>query len=169
MPNLVELLLGLNEYMCTYTFRITPGSEKVLNKCWHPFCHPLAFNIWFWGHLGGSVGWTSDFSSGHNLTACQFELQVGFCADSSEPGACFRFYVSLSLSAPSALALCLCLSVCLSLSKINIKKFNIWFCLKSFNLVWTIPWSIKRPLWWVNVTGEGESYGCFFPAEKVSF
>ena len=31
------------------------------------------------------------------------------CADSSEPGACFRFCVSLSLSAPPPLALCLSL------------------------------------------------------------
>ncbi|EFC50898.1 hypothetical protein NEISUBOT_05679, partial [Neisseria subflava NJ9703] len=31
----------------------------------------------------------------------------GFVADSSEPGACFRFCVSLSLSAPPTLMLCL--------------------------------------------------------------
>ena len=35
--------------------------------------------------------------SGHDLTACEFEPHVGPCADSSKPGACFRFCVSLSL------------------------------------------------------------------------
>ena len=45
-----------------------------------------------------------------------FEPHIGLCADSSEPGACFEFCVSLSLcpSPPHALPL--------SLSKINIKK-----------------------------------------------
>ena len=46
-------------------------------------------------------------SSGHDLTVCEFESLVGLCADSSEPGACFRFCVFLSLSAPSPLVLCL--------------------------------------------------------------
>ena len=50
-----------------------------------------------WGHLGGSVGQVSDFSSGHGLVICEFEPHVGLFADGSEPGACFRFRVSLSL------------------------------------------------------------------------
>ena len=41
------------------------------------------------GSLGGSVGWASDFSSGHGLAVHGFEPRVGLCADSSEPGACF--------------------------------------------------------------------------------
>ena len=49
------------------------------------------------GHLGGSVGEASNFGSGHDLTVCGFEPRVGLCADSSEPGACFGFCVSLSL------------------------------------------------------------------------
>ena len=49
------------------------------------------------GRLGGSVGEASDFGSGHHLTVRGFEPRGGFCADSSEPGACFGFYVSLSL------------------------------------------------------------------------
>ena len=65
------------------------------------------------GHLGGSVGWASSFSSGHDLTAHEFEPHVGLCADSSEPRACFGFCVSLSL------CLCLSLSLSLSLSKIR--------------------------------------------------
>ena len=49
------------------------------------------------GCLGGSVGWASNFGSGHDLAVCEFEPHVGLCADSSEPGACFTFCVSLSL------------------------------------------------------------------------
>ena len=68
------------------------------------------------GRLGGSVGEASDFSSGHNLAVRGFESCVGLCADSSEPGACLRFCVSLSLSlslsAPPG-------SLSVSLSKIN--------------------------------------------------
>ena len=49
------------------------------------------------GRLGGSVGWASDFGSGHDLTVREFKPHVGLCADGSEPGACFGFCVSLSL------------------------------------------------------------------------
>ena len=41
---------------------------------------------------------TLDFSSGHDLVLPGFEPHAAFCADSSEPGACFRFCLSLSLS-----------------------------------------------------------------------
>ena len=57
------------------------------------------------GRLGGSVGWVSDFSSGHDLTVCGFEPRIGLWADSSEPGACLGFCVSLSISAPPPLTL----------------------------------------------------------------
>ena len=53
----------------------------------------------------------SDFGSGHDLMAHEFELRVGLCADSSEPGACFGFCVSS-----------LCLSPAHAVSKINIKN-----------------------------------------------
>ena len=49
------------------------------------------------GAWGGSVGWAAHFGSGHDLAVCGFEPHVGLCADSLEPGACFRFCVSLSL------------------------------------------------------------------------
>ena len=65
------------------------------------------------GRLGGSVGWASDFGSGHDLTVRGFEPRVELCADSSEPGACFRFCVSLSLCSSPVHALSL------SVSKIN--------------------------------------------------
>ena len=61
------------------------------------------------GRQGGSVGWANNFGSGHNLMVCELEPRVGLCADSSEPGACFRFCVS-PLSAPPLLMLSLCLS-----------------------------------------------------------
>ena len=63
--------------------------------------------------MGGSVGWVSDFGSGRDLIVREFEPRVGLCADSSEPGACFGFCVSLSLDPSPARAL----SVSLSLSK----------------------------------------------------
>ena len=52
------------------------------------------------GRLGGSVRQVSDFSLSHDLAGPEFRLHVGLCADSSEPGACFRFRVSLSLLLP---------------------------------------------------------------------
>ena len=58
-------------------------------------------------------GMISQFS-GHDLTVCEFEPGVGLCADSSEPGTCFGFSVSLSLC-PSATH-----ALSLSLSKINV-------------------------------------------------
>ena len=36
----------------------------------------------FSGHLGGSVGWASDFGSGHDLTVCGFEPHIRLCNDS---------------------------------------------------------------------------------------
>ena len=65
------------------------GGEEVVVK-----------SVEYSGRLGGSVGWASDFGSGHDLAVCEFEPRVGLCADSSEPGACFRFCTSLSLSLP---------------------------------------------------------------------
>ena len=68
--------------------------------------HTVSFKKIKWqGHLGGSVGWASDFGSGHDLTACKFEPCIRLCAHSSESGACFG--LCLPLSAPPPLALCL--------------------------------------------------------------
>ena len=66
--------------------------------------------------------------SGQDLTVHEFEPRVGLCADSSEPGACFRFCVSLSLSLLLSLSLPLprsCsvfLSLSLSLKNKYLKK-----------------------------------------------
>ena len=68
----------------------------------------------------GAPGWLSRLNvqlcSGHDLTVHGFEPCFCLCADSSEPGACFAFCVSLSLC-PS-----LAHTFSLSLKKINIKK-----------------------------------------------
>ena len=64
---------------------------------------------------GTWVAQSFDFSSGHDLVVHEFKPRMGPCVDSSEPGACFRFCVSLSLcSSPSH-------ALSLSLSKTNIK------------------------------------------------
>ena len=64
---------------------------------------------WMLGHLDGSVGWATNFGSGHDLAVCEFAPRIGFCADSSEPGACFRFCVSLSLTLPCSCSVSPCL------------------------------------------------------------
>ena len=46
-------------------------------------------------------------TSAHDLTVCEFKPRVRLYADSSEPGACLGFCVSLSLSPPPLLMLCL--------------------------------------------------------------
>ena len=90
--------------MCTKNF------AQILNE--------KHLNIQYVGRLGGSVGWVSDFGSGHDVTVHEFETHVRLCADSSEPGACFGFRVSLFLCPSPTCALSL------SLSKINIKKIK---------------------------------------------
>ena len=69
------------------------------------------------GCLGGSIGYVSNFGSGHDLVVHRFEPHVRLCADSSEPGAYFMDSVSLSLCPSPTRTLSLSLS--LSLSKIN--------------------------------------------------
>ena len=59
------------------------------------------------GRLDGLVGYASDCSPGHDLAAREFKPHVGFCADSSEPGACFGFHVSLYLCPSPVLTLSL--------------------------------------------------------------
>ena len=64
------------------------------------------------GHLGGSVGQVSDFSSGHDLTVHEFEPHIELTAVSVENALDPLFF-----SAPPLLMLFL------SLSKISIKNF----------------------------------------------
>ena len=68
------------------------------------------------GRLGGSVGWASNFSSGHNLTFVGLSPASGsvLTAWSLEPASAS---VSASLSVPPPFTLCLSLSLFLSLSQ----------------------------------------------------
>ena len=84
------------------------------------FVFIFIFKIFILGRLGGPVGYASDFGSGHDLTVCEFEPCVGLCADSSEPGVCFGFCVSLSVPLPYSHSVFLCLS------KVNKCKNNIF-------------------------------------------
>ena len=69
----------------------------------------LLFKVDTWGARVAQ----SDSSSGHDLIVHEFEPHIGLCADSSEPGACFGFCVSLSLySIPTH-------TLSLPLSKVN--------------------------------------------------
>ena len=61
----------------------------------------------------------SDSSSGHNLMVHKFQPCFGLCADSSEPGDCFRFCVSLSLC-----PYCAYISVSLSQKNKHLKNNN---------------------------------------------
>ena len=63
----------------------------------------------FLGHLGGSVSWAPDFSSGHDFTVREFKPLVGsvLTAQSLEPAV---DSVSPSLSSHPLLTLCLSLS-----------------------------------------------------------
>ena len=70
------------------------GSLLVL-ACLHLLPHPLnTLRV-------GAPGWRSRLSvqlqPGHDLAVREFEPRVGLWADGSEPGACFRFCVSLSV------------------------------------------------------------------------
>ena len=68
----------------------------------------------------GAPGWRSRLSvrlqPGHDLAVREFEPRVGLWAEGSEPGACFRFCVSLSLCPSPVHALSL------SVPKIKIKN-----------------------------------------------
>ena len=59
------------------------------------------------GHVGGLDGQVPDFGSGQDLAVRGLEPHVRLCADSSEPGTCFGFCISLSLPLASALSLSL--------------------------------------------------------------
>ena len=70
--------------------------------------------------IPGAPGWRSRLSvrlqPGHDLAVREFEPRVALWADGSEPGACFRFCVSLSLCPSPVHALSL------SVPKINKKR-----------------------------------------------
>ena len=96
-------------------FQSLPLPAVLVHSCVHVFGHMWVYVI-ARRFLGCLVDFVSDFSSGHGLTVPEFEPRVRLCADSSEPGACFQFCVSLSL--------CSFPTCGLSPSKINIKKIK---------------------------------------------
>ena len=69
----------------------------------------IHLKIWREGRLGGSVGEASDFGSGHDLMAREFQPRIRLCADGLEPGARFRCCISLSLCSFPACAFSLSL------------------------------------------------------------
>ena len=89
-------------------------ANRYMKRCWR--------GSW----VGQSVEHsTLDFSSGRDLTVREFKPRIRLCADSSDPGACLGFCVSLSLSAPPHTC---AQSLSLSLSKKNKhkKKSSSW-------------------------------------------
>ena len=98
----------------------SPAAGRIAHKyndditCWRQ-CVCESSKEW-WKH--GAPGWLSGLSVELWLSSWSNSWWVrapcGLCADSSEPGACFRFCVSLSLPLPHLRSV--------SLSKINIKK-----------------------------------------------
>ena len=105
VPHFLQVSFGSLECFCVSVSVKYPESLSLI------FLHK--------GHLGGSVGGASNFSSGHHLVVCGFQPRIRLCADSLESGACFRFCVSpLSLSLPCWHSVSLCLSI------INKRKKN---------------------------------------------
>ena len=95
------------------------GSSRTLNRLSHPGApYYPTLNFFFFSVYSFFGSGATDFSSGHDLAVREFQPHVRLCADSSEPGACFRFCVSLSLfpSPTHALSLCVCISLSVSLS-----------------------------------------------------
>ena len=105
---------------CLYVNYNFDGAQKKLRECdsvlVNDFLLACLEDFIENAHLG-APGWRSGLSvrlqPGHDLAVREFEPQVGLWADGSEPGACFRFCVSLSLC-PSPIH-----ALALSVPKIN--------------------------------------------------
>ena len=91
---------------CIHVLRSLIGSQGGLKNLWTDLMLQRESLL---GSPGGSVRYTSDFSSGHNLTVRGLEPHFGLCADSSEPGVASDS-VSPSLCPSPAHALSLFLS-----------------------------------------------------------
>ena len=115
LQGLRDMILGLKktilQWVCVWEMPSTIKKFKIsrwpcflmLNQDGYPKATVMQ------GCLGGSVGWVSDFGSGHDLPVRGFKPCVGNCADSSEPGACFGFCVFFSLPLPCLLSVSLSL------------------------------------------------------------
>ena len=102
--SLTILKLSWNYKIVSAGSNCSPALRKMLGRRGHRCTLLRVYALYAEGCLRGSVRWASDFGSSHDLTVRGFKPQVGLCADSSEPGACFC--VSLSISAPPLLVLC---------------------------------------------------------------
>ena len=100
------------------------------NAVWQITNISVAFNNkHLLGRLSGSVGWASDFSSGHDLTVCGFKPHIGaLCWQLRAWSLLWILCLPLSMPLPTcALSVCVSLSLSLplphslsvSLSKIN--------------------------------------------------
>ena len=90
--SLVLLSWGL---VCSFCSSLRHRVRLFICNCSWPWICIL--ELLFVGFLGGSVDWVSNLSSGRDLTAGDFKLCIGLCANTSGPGACLGFCVSLSL------------------------------------------------------------------------
>ena len=73
-----------------------------------------------WGRMGGSVDYTSDFGSGHDLMVRGFEPHIGLCVGGAEPA-----WDSLSSTRSLLPHLCsLSHSLSLKISKLKIKDIK---------------------------------------------
>ena len=108
------------------------SDHQLLDEHWqaHPLPSGIAHNNWepvalpeptyagniqdLWGSLGGSVGWASDFSSGHDLVVPEFKRHIELTAGSEEP-------------ASDRLRISLCPSPTCTLPKLHIRKKE--FCI----------------------------------------
>ena len=100
-----KLLTSMNDFCSLQTWGIYPEST-LLPLFWWVFLRENKLEFkgnkpFFKKGLCGVPGWCSRLSvrlqPGHDLSVREFEPRVRLWADGSEPGACFRFCVSLSL------------------------------------------------------------------------
>ena len=106
------------QFLCLYSSHTDPFSGQVGEGRPKLNSSPVKSSLKNGNKEGGA--WVTqlsvqlDLGSGHRLTALEIKPRVRLCADSSEPGACFRICVSLSLCPSPTHALSLSLSLSLS-------------------------------------------------------
>ena len=102
---------------------------------WGRICRSFTSEALIQGHLGGSVGWASDFGSGLDLTIHEFEprIRLVLTAQSLEPA---LNSVSPSLSAPAPLYLS---------KKHKKQKIKHWQC-KLVQSLWKTVWRFLKKL-----------------------
>ena len=101
--------------------------------------------------FSGALGWLSQLNIwlhlSHDLTVRELETHVRLYTDSSEPGSCFRFCVSLSLC-PFLLTLCLFLKN-KYIKKIVLKRREADFSWNIFCLFSHSSFALSAPTYWI--------------------